>query len=72
MTKTKKGDPDRILRGARRIHRYLVEEERWEDLTYSQTQRALALGRLPATKWGEVFHTSPRRLSPVIREIRGG
>jgi hypothetical protein len=60
MSKTKiNADPDRILRSAREIHRYLTDEENW-DLTYSQVQRALRLGRLPSTRFGEVFMSSPR------------
>ena len=72
MPETQKGDPDRILRGARRIHKYIVEEEGWDDLTYTQCQRALALGRLPADKWGYIWTSSPRRIGPAIRKLRFG
>ncbi|MDX1423241.1 MAG: hypothetical protein R3322_08885 [Kiloniellales bacterium] len=69
MPKKKQDDLDQLQRGARQIHRVLNEEN--VPFSYPQTQRGLALGRIPAEKYGDVFISTRRRLRGFAQALRG-
>ncbi|MDX1401124.1 MAG: hypothetical protein R3245_04305 [Kiloniellales bacterium] len=62
-------NPDRVLSGESQIRAYL-NAQGWP-LSRAQTYRALELRRLPASKFGELWTTTPRRLDGLLAEIRG-
>jgi len=68
-TNSHDNNPDRVLSGAGQIRAYL-NAQGWP-LSRAQTYRALELRRLPASKFGELWTSTPRRLDGLLAELRG-